>query len=120
MSERKRPQPAVYVMESDSGVKVGVSLDVEGRRRELERASGCHIRVMRVFPVSSRSKALVLEAWAHWHLRHDRTIGEWFSCHPIRACDVVADVVRDDPKHRPIPDLIRALRDRAWTTRTPA
>lgn len=90
----RRHQPCVYAVENDYGVKVGVTNDVINRRRELERSCGGPVRLLRSWDMPTRERAKLVEAWTHWRLREDRTVGEWFYTHPLTACAVVESVIR--------------------------
>ena len=78
----------VYVMKSSAGlVKVGISIDVERRRRQLESAGGHMVEVVEIFgPFKCAAR---LEAAVHQRLASVRAKGEWFSCEPQDACEAV-------------------------------
>ncbi len=88
----------VYVIDADQGVKVGISCDLAGRIRELERGSGHrNLQIVRSYPMDSRAHAYRVEQDAHWLLHDTRTVGEWFHCHPFDATAAVEYAVRRAP-----------------------
>lgn len=114
------PRPCVYVVECDRGTKIGISQEINGRVRELERAGCTRVQVIRVFETATYQKARWVEAWAHFELRDDRFVGEWFHTHPIVAADVVARVIRWDPLYYPNLALVDNPHVLAFLARTSA
>lgn len=91
-----RTASILYVLDCDHGTKVGITIQtIEMRLRDLSRASGLtDIRVVKTWDFEDRSAAYNVEQQAHWLLRDTRTVGEWFHCHPLEACDAVDQVMR--------------------------
>lgn len=90
------PLPQVYVIDADQGVKVGITVDLSTRVRELERGAGQPVHVIRAYNMPSRARAWRVEQDAHWLLRDTRTVGEWFHCHPFDATEAVERAMRRD------------------------
>jgi hypothetical protein len=88
----------VYVIDTDHGVKVGITkLGIESRLSDLQRGSGLlNATVVRTWLVRGEgwTGGRAIERGAHWILRESRTIGEWFHCHPLEACDAVDRCIR--------------------------
>lgn len=88
----------IYVIDTDHGVKVGItSIGIEGRMADLQRGSGLlSVTVVRTWriPGDALIGARMIERAAHWLLRDTRTVGEWFHCHPFEACDAVDRCIR--------------------------
>ena len=97
----------MYVLDCDQGVKIGITIDITGRVRDLERSSGQPINVWRTFPMRSANEARVIEAWAHHELAGSRTIGEWFHSHPIEAADTIERLIKWAPPYPPLTELTR-------------
>ncbi len=95
----------VYVIDADQGVKIGITFDLAARVRELGRASGQPMRVVRSYPMTSRAHARRVEQDAHWLLRDTRTVGEWFHCHPFDATAAVEHASRRGADGRPVAPL---------------
>jgi hypothetical protein len=65
---------ALYVMQNEFGaMKIGRSLDVEGRRRELQSRDRCRIAIVRVFPGCGH-----LEEDVRVRMRRHQLTGDWF------------------------------------------
>jgi hypothetical protein len=58
--------------------KIGISYDVDQRRRELECAGGVPLRALLTFP-GSRGAVTFAEETAHRRFRRVRRLGEWFA-----------------------------------------
>lgn len=66
-----------YVMKNENGlVKIGISHDVEFRKRTLENAGGYFIPT--VYKTVSKRKAFDIETMLHEYFSIDRKLGEWF------------------------------------------
>lgn len=66
-----------YVMRNENGlVKIGISHDVEFRKRTLENAGGYFIPD--VYKTISKQKASNVESMLHDYFSIDRKLGEWF------------------------------------------
>lgn len=101
----------VYVVETDAAVKIGITVDLDQRLRDLGKCSGQMPRLVRAFPMASRKHARCVEAWAHQELAADREMGEWFCTHPLIAADVVGRLAATPPEHMPLhPATARAIR----------
>ena len=69
----------IYVLKSSNGnVKIGVSADVERRKRYFTSGSGYEIVDYRF--TKPCSNAFLIEKSVHKHFEHRRLEGEWFSC----------------------------------------
>lgn len=81
----------VYVMQSAAGlVKIGVSKNVQHRRKHLENQSGIGIKVISIFgPFNAAAK---LERIAHELFSTARVSGEWFNISVKDACDAISEV----------------------------
>lgn len=92
----------VYVLDADHGVKIGVTrwATPEQRQLEIERTAGMRIPIIRAWGFGSYALACRIEKAAHAELADTRTIGEWFHCHPLEACDVIAKIIRDIDRER--------------------
>lgn len=66
-----------YVMKNENGlVKIGISHDVEFRKRTLENAGGYYIPY--VYKTISKIRAFDVESMLHDYFSLDRKLGEWF------------------------------------------
>jgi hypothetical protein len=85
----------LYVLDADHGTKVGITIQpIEQRVADLARGSGFHPIVVRTWEFEKRERAYQIEQITHWRLRDTRTVGEWFHCHPLEACDAVEHSIR--------------------------
>lgn len=102
----------VYVLDADQGTKVGMSaLSDQARLSDIQRGCGMTFRVVQMFEFEKRQEAYRVEQLAHYFLRADRHIGEWFWCHPLDAVAAVECAIGD-------PTSARELRFRAkWVPR---
>jgi hypothetical protein len=90
----------LYVMTDGQQVKVGISLDAEGRRAQLQADRKTPICLCYTAKVSG-SKAVIAEGFVHWLLRPMHVSGEWFSATVHQAINAVeagaaAVTFRDD------------------------
>jgi hypothetical protein len=94
----------VYVIDADHGVKVGVTrwADPEVRQRSIECTAGMPMPIIRAWSFGSYALACRVEKAAHAALADTRTIGEWFHCHPLEACDAVARIIRDIQREKQV------------------
>lgn len=68
----------IYLMQSSNGLyKIGVSKDVEGRRRSLETGSGNEVKILSVWD-TGRKVAYGVEQSAHRKFKQLNVRGEWF------------------------------------------
>lgn len=75
-----------YVMKNENGlVKIGISKDVNFRKKILEYASGYEIP--EVFKVKSISKASSVESKLHQYFKTDNKLGEWYNLDYKKAID---------------------------------
>lgn len=98
----------VYVMEASNGlVKVGVSANVERRRKQLERAHDCRISVIFESESVDRLSGFTLEKYCHVAMgpyREDtRAKGEWFNCDPVLAVEAVRSALEEGFSTYPVP-----------------
>lgn len=98
----------VYVMEAGNGlVKVGVSANVERRRKQLERVHDCRISVIFESESVDRLSGFTLEKYCHVAMgpyREDsRAKGEWFNCDPALAVEAVRVALEDGFSTYPVP-----------------
>ncbi len=92
-TERRGYGHSFYVATSEAGgpIKVGISSDVQKRRKDLERASGRRLHLAAVFPPTSYE----LEQATLARFGKHRTCGEWLRRSPeveafVEACRVVS------------------------------
>jgi hypothetical protein len=90
---------AVIPLGTEGITKVGVASDLKDRLRGLQTCSHVKLHVAACGYVSSRDRAMRIEAKAHQILKEgDRLIrGEWFRTTPEKAIEVIkfaADVLR--------------------------
>ncbi len=83
----------VYVIYQHGGpAKVGVSNNVRTRLHQLQNANPLKLTIWDAIEVSD-GDALTIEREAHWALREDRMLGEWFNCSPEAAWAAVQAAV---------------------------
>jgi hypothetical protein len=71
--------------------KIGISDNVDKRRKDLEGACGCELLLH--YSTEHVFNAIKFEALAHEKLAHKRRIGEWFNATPEEAAEVVKTIV---------------------------
>ena len=90
----------IYVMAQNSPepgaayVKIGISSDPEGRRRQLQTGNPNHIDLIESFKVSGRYEAETVERLVHAFLKDCALSGEWFLCAVARAISTVEILVK--------------------------
>lgn len=83
----KRPNHLYFIRNPVLGIiKIGVTDDLEARRRTLERACGVRLEVLRVV-----SNSLWLEQDLHKAFASSRLLGEWFTATPELLSLATAD-----------------------------
>lgn len=87
--------PLVYVVQSGDYVKVGHSTNFSTRFYGMSSDNPHQITVCKLFYVDSLKMARSLERRSHEKLMKYHHRGEWFSCPPEYAIEVVASVQRD-------------------------
>jgi hypothetical protein len=85
---------AVYVIYNpDFNItKIGISDNVNKRKKDLQNACGCELLVH--YNTAHIFNADAFEIQAHKKLAEKRRIGEWFNCTPEEAEIVVKDIVQ--------------------------
>lgn len=98
-----KDQPTyVYVMSSNGRSKIGLTADLQKRKRQLQNASGLDIvlRTYRLF--SSLASATAVEAQLHRQFSRWREKGEWFG--------VTADKIAEHLHSAEDPQMVDAYR----------
>ena len=70
---------SLYVMDTTAGFKVGISKDVDGRRKSVQAMCPLPITVVHQEEFLSQADALKEEMEMHKVLDHRRMHGEWFA-----------------------------------------
>jgi predicted GIY-YIG superfamily endonuclease len=84
----------VYVIQAANNTcKIGISIDVEKRIRDLQRTSGKFLKLVRSFETSRESMRDV-ESAAHAHFHEHRVSGEWFDLSPDDAVEFLEAYLR--------------------------
>lgn len=98
----------IYFLECAGRIKIGFSLDVEGRIRELSTGAPQPLVL-----IGSIEGTRSLEAQIHRHLVVHRASGEWFvDCHEVReaVASILADPTCQQIRRRGYPELSAALK----------
>jgi hypothetical protein len=86
---------ALYVMESEVGVKIGISKSPDERLRQITNASGMHVSLRHT---RDHESAYAVEQNAHKLLADKRRTGEWFNVtvnEAIAAIDEAASEIEN-------------------------
>ena len=86
---------SIYVMESEVGVKIGISKNPDERLRQITNASGMHVSLRHT---REHESAYAIEQSAHKLLADKRRTGEWFNVtvdEAISAINEAASAIED-------------------------
>ena len=87
----------LYVMQNSripGEVKVGRSMDVEARRRSLQRSQNFRMLVLAVFPQAGHIERCVHETLAYCRVPEEVAAGrEWFRCSPQTAFSAIGQAL---------------------------
>jgi hypothetical protein len=90
----------VYVVSASSAsiVKIGKAVDPLSRLTSIQTGNHEKLFLHRAFYFATTGLASRVEYWAHEIAkeRHGRLEGEWFSCSPTQAHDVVIDAANEE------------------------
>ena len=85
-----RPKSIYVLLANDGSVKIGVSNNVEHRKRTLENYTGKTIQEYYYTPLCSNP--FEIESSAHNYFKENRIYGEWFDIDYNDACEYVRDL----------------------------
>jgi hypothetical protein len=90
----------VYVIGSvdPEFIKIGKAGSVVSRLRSIQTGNPLKLYVHRIFGFDSTRDATRVEAWAHQDAAriYGGAVGEWFSCGPVEAHILIADICENE------------------------
>ena len=91
----------LYVFSIPGGPsKIGRSMAVDRRKKDIEREKGCEVFVAGSWAIGQKI-AMTAENYIHWKLRDKHIAHEWFSIDSEEACNAVEEALslEFDPRY---------------------
>jgi len=91
------PPTFLYLMQCEHFIKVGIAVDTQARRAELQRSNPFPIRILYRRQIEAKAFAMIAERGVHRRLCEWQHAGEWFTATPAQAREAIAMVCNEMP-----------------------